>query len=172
MPTYSQIATTTITTSNTTTTITFSNLGSYTDLFLIGSTQGSRSTYGGDFQIRFNGDSGSNYNNGFIRSSSVGTNTSNYQGVTEMNMGGTMGGNGTNDFSLYYCFIPNYRNTSIDKTMHGFNAGAGTAYTQQDYSIGRWNNTAAITSITIINSGTSYYFQAGTTVSLYGITAA
>ncbi len=170
MPTYSQITTTTITTSNTTTSITFNSLGSYTDLFIIAYTNGSRSLYGGDNQVRFNGDSGSNYNNGFIRSSSAGTNTSNYQGQTEMNMGGGMGGNGSNNFGLYYMFIPNYRSTTINKTMHSFNAAAGTESIGQDYLIGRWNNTAAITSITFIGGGFTY--QAGTVFSLYGITAA
>jgi hypothetical protein len=172
MPTYAQIATTTVATSNTTNSITFSSLGSYTDLFIIASTNGSRSTFGGDFHVRFNGDSGTNYNNGFIRSQSTTTNTSSYGSVSEMNMGGNMGGTGTSNFSLYYIFIPNYRNTSIDKTIHGFDAGAGTEFTSQEYSIGRWDNTAAITSITFLNEAGVRFFQAGTTISLYGILAA
>jgi len=172
MPTYSQIATTTVATSNTTTSIAFSSLGSYTDLFIIASTNGSRSTYGGDLHVRFNGDGGANYNNGFIRSSSAGTNASSYNPVNEINLGGTMGGTGTNNFSLYYAYLPNYRNTSIDKMIHAFNAGAGTQFTQQDYSTGRWDSTAAITSLTFYNGMGSYYFQAGTTISLYGILAA
>lgn len=172
MATYSQLATTTVATSNATTSITFSSLGSYTDLFIIASTNGSRATYGGDFHIRFNSDSGANYNQSFIRSQSTSTNTSSYATLNEINLGGTLGGNGTSNFSLYYCFIPNYRNTSVDKTIHAFNAGAGTEFTQQDYTIGRWDNTAAITSITFLNGGGTYYFQAGTTISLYGILAA
>lgn len=172
MPTYSQIATTTVATSNATASITFSSLGSYTDLFIIASTNGSRATYGGDFHVRFNGDSGSNYNNGFIRSYSTTTNTSSYATVTEINLGGTMGGTGTSNFSLFYCFLPNYRNTSVDKMIHAFDAGAGTEFTQQDYSVGRWDNTAAITSITFLNGAGTYYFQAGTTISLYGTLAA
>ena len=170
MPTYSQITTTTITTSNTTSSITFSNLGSYTDLFITAYTNGSRSTYGGDNQVQFNGDTGSNYRVGFIRSSSAGTNTSSYSAEDRINLGGNMGGNGSNNFGLYYIFLPNYRATNIDKTIHSFNAGAGTEFTQQDYMIGRWNNSAAITSITFIGGG--YYYQAGTVFSLYGITAA
>jgi hypothetical protein len=170
VPTYSQITSTTIATSNTTASITFSSLGSYTDLFIIAYTQGSRSIYGGDMTTRFNGDSGNNYNNGFIRSNYTGTNTSNYNPLDGMNMGGGMGGNGSNNFGLYYMFLPNYRATNIDKTMHSFNAAAGTEFTGQDYLIGRWNNSAAVTSITFIAGG--YYFQAGTVFSLYGITAA
>lgn len=170
MPTYSQITTTTITTSNTTTSITFNSLGSYTDLFIIAYTQGSRSIYGGDNHVRFNGDSGNNYNNGFIRSSSAGTNTSNYTPVSEINTGGGMGGTGTNNFGLYYMWLPNYRSTNINKTIHAFNAAAGTESIGQDYSVGRWNNTAAITSITFSAGG--YTYQAGTVFSLYGITAA
>jgi hypothetical protein len=56
--------------------------------------------------------------------------------------------------------------------IHAFNAGAGTEYTQQDYLVGRWDSTAAITSLTFYNGMGSYYFQAGTTISLYGILAA
>ena len=172
MPTYSQIATTTVATSNTTTSINFSSLGSYTDLFIIASTNGSRTTYGGDFHVRFNGDAGANYNQSLIRSSSAGANTTSYSSLNEINLGGTMGGTGTSNFSLYYCFISNYRNTSIDKTIHAFNAGAGSEFTQQDYSIGKWDNNAAITSITFYNEVGVRYFQAGTTISLYGILAA
>jgi len=168
LPTYAQVATTTLTT--TTATITFSSLGSYTDLFIIASTQGTRTTYGGDFGIRFNGDSGGNYIQGFTRGSSSGASASSYTGLNEINLGGALGGTGSNNFSLFYIFLPNYRNTSVHKTIHAFDNGAGTEHTQTDYTIGAWANTAAITSFLFLNP--SYNFVAGTTISLYGILAA
>jgi hypothetical protein len=83
-----------------------------------------------------------------------------------------MGGDGSLNYSLYYCFLPNYRNTSIYKTVHSMNSGAGSQFTMSDYDINMWLNTAAITSLTFSNAAGSYNFNTGTTISLYGILAA
>jgi hypothetical protein len=171
MSTYTQIATTTVQTPATAT-VTFSSLGSYTDLVIIASTNGSRATYGGDLHFRLNGDSGANYVMNFLRSQSSSATASSYTGLTEINLGGTMGGDGSLNFSLYYCHLSNYRNTSIFKTIHAFCNGAGSQFTQGDYTIGMWKSTAAVTSMTFLNGGGSYNLNTGTTISLYGILAA
>jgi hypothetical protein len=171
MPTYSQIATTTVA-STSASTISFTSLGSYTDLFIVASIQGGRSIYGGDFHCRFNNDSGANYASTFMRSSSAGTNTSSYTGLNEINLGGQMGAVGTSNFSLFHCFVPNYRNTSVYKSIHAFQSGAGSEFTQQDYTLGSWDSTAAITSVQFFNAQNTYTIGAGSTISIYGVLAA
>jgi hypothetical protein len=170
MSTYTQIASTTLTSS--TTSVTLSNLGSYTDLIIIASVQGSRQPWGGDLLCRFNGDSGANYPHGLLRGSSAGTATAQYTGESQINLGGEMGASGSN-FGVYYIFLPNYRNTSIHKNVIVQSGIAGTDYNAgNNMTVGIWKNTAAITSINLTNSNGAYNLLAGSTFSVYGITAA
>lgn len=82
---------------------------------------------------------------------------------------GTQGTNTTNIWESTACYIPNYAGSTAKSfsSDHVTEANATTAY--QAIFAGLWNNTAAITKITITpTAGAS--FVAGSTFSLYKIT--
>ena len=159
--TYEPIATTNA--GPTQTTYTFSSIpATYTDLVLIISPVGN-----GDAQVnlRFNSDTGTNYSYtvlGGNGTSAVSDRASNatfigadyYFSITTA--GGVIRAN-----------IMNYANSTTYKTalMRADNAGKGTTA-----NVGLWRNTAAITSITITTTNSS--FANGSTLTLYGIKAA
>lgn len=164
--TYNCIATTTLTTSQST--IEFTSIpGTYTDLVLISAA--SVSSGGGDIWIRANSDSGSNYSY-----------------TTLFGYPGTIGGG--KDYSLgqglltdYYgapkadfkhvmiCNFPNYANTNRYKIMLSrANSGADDSSAGVDMNIALWKSTAAITSL-LLRFNSSQTFPSGTTASLYGI---
>ena len=127
------------------------------------------------FNLRFNGDSGSNYayvylddDGGSNARSSRATNRS------QADVGGLFGSSqAASLFSPNTFYIFSYTNTSISKTVLGMsiasnNSGILIDYVQTVLSV--WRNTAAITSITCVTNANS--FEAGTSVGLYGIKAA
>ena len=143
--------------------VTFSSIPStYTDLVCIvnaGITSGIE-----DIALTFNSDTGTNYSRTYLYgdgSSAVSGANSN---VSRIAIGSFGSGviNGTNIFS-----VMNYANTTTFKTVvsRGNNAGAGVL----SYA-GVWRNTAAITSMLLSTTGSTW--MAGSTFSLYGITAA
>lgn len=164
--TYEPIATTTVA-GSTTNTVTFSSLGSYTDIILVGQfTATSGTAYGG---LRFNSDTGTNYSttilagNGTAASSSRAT-SANYIKFVDY-------GAGTSIPALGIAHIFSYgggtNKTTLNIESNDKNgSGAVARY------CGLWRNTAAITSITIFEQGASTYFAAGSIFSIYGIKAA
>jgi len=160
--TYTPIATTTI--GSNTNTVTFSSIsGTYTDLVLVGVAQGTRTLYGGDFNLRFNGDSGANYSQAQTTASGTSVGTAYYGGINGINTG-SVGGFGSGRYSVTIWNIFNYSKTTTYKPV--------LAYRGKDATLvgGQWNNTAAITSVTCYNDG--YNFVAGSVFSLFGIKAA
>ena len=165
--TYTPIATTTL--GSDTGIVTFSSIsGSYTDLVLVinGGFTGS-SSY---IYLQFNSDTGTNYSrtelygNGSVAGSTRGTNE-NYAicGITAIS---------TTDPAVSIINIQNYSNSSTYKTI--ISRGSSSASLVEAYAA-LWRNTSAINSITISNNNFSAYnfrFAAGSTFSLYGITAA
>lgn len=158
--TYTQIATTNVTTS--VTDVTFSSIsGSYTDLVLITSPISTASA-GVDIFMQFNSDTGSNYSvtsmygNGSSAASFRTTNATRLR----------LAYNGTNDNPMLRYNIMNYANTTTNKTIIGRDDAASNA---AEATVGLWRSTSAITSIKIFAS--SGNITAGT-FSLYGITAA
>jgi hypothetical protein len=161
--TYSTIATTTL--GSAAASYTFSSIsGSYTDLIIIAQVKGtSASNY---LNLRFNGDTGTNYSrttlsgNGSTVTSERRTNqaqiNTDYNEVIESNF------NYINTLQ-----IMNYSNTTTNKTVlcRANNAATGTGMT-----VGLWRNTAAITSITLVANNNT--FDVGTNFTLYGIAAA
>ena len=158
--TYTQIASTTLGTAAAS--VTFSSIaGTYTDLILAISAQ---DTVGNTFAFQFNSDTGSNYSrtrllgDGSVatsaRTTSAASMVFNYIGTT------------TSEFSASTAHIMNYSNATTYKTalVRSSSAPSGTSA-----SVGLWQSTAAITSITI-NAGV--IFATGSTFNLYGITAA
>ena len=160
------IATTTY--NNTASTYTYSSLGSYKHLFI--SAQGLQTAVAGldGVSIRFNADTGSNYNwatygnNASASEVSSGLNDTNIL-MFRRNMPGDAGsdtwGQGT-------AWIPDYAGSGYKSLTSGAFSKPSTgvrAFTCQ----ATWNNTAAITSITIFVPSTNN-FNAGI-LKLYGV---
>ena len=130
-------------------TITISAIpGTYNALkfYMIGSTSSSA-----DAQVRFNGDTGSNYSWDY----SNGYGNGNTPSATSIHVGYCTPAPGACGFTGEIAF---YANTTLYKAIGILNEG---------YS-GIWNNTAAVTSLTF-TSASGYNFQAGNTISIYGI---
>lgn len=158
-PTYDLIASTTLAAA--TSSVTFSELptdGTYRDLVLV--MNGPTSSYS-FISVRFNGDTGSNYNDvlmygygGASLGSEAGSNrTSGQIGVTQT------------DANLTVLQVMDYSATDKHKTWLSrstFENGNTLAFA------GRWANTAAINSVSIIRIGGGT-FSAGFTANLFGI---
>jgi hypothetical protein len=159
--TYSTIATTTL--GSAAASITFSSLGSYTDIRLILRTVSPSNS--DTINIRLNGDTGTNYSvtilggNGSTAGSERRT-SSNYMFVSN-NYVNVVDGTAIFDFM-------NYRNTTTNKTVL---MRSGNAANSTTASVRLWRNTAAITSIEL-SIASAYTFGTGTTATIYGITAA
>lgn len=153
-----------ITLGSSVTSVTFSSIsGSYRDLVLISQIS---SGSDGDFWIQFNGDTGTNYStvyaggNGSSTYSSTLTSAGGYNSLVAY----TSGSNGAN----IKVDIMDYSATDKHKTalMRGDKASTAT-----EMLAGRWANTSAINSIKILQYNTSRFFTAGSSFSLYGVSA-
>lgn len=76
-----------------------------------------------------------------------------------------------NTFSNVELYVPNYTSSSnksftVDAVIENNATSSGTIILA-----GLWSSTAAITSMSFTPNGTSAYFTAGTTISLYGVAA-
>ena len=159
--TYIPIATTTLTSAQAT--IDFTSIsGSYTDLILVTDFS---VTSAGDFYLRVNSDTGSNYSVTRLigdgtsavstRSSSVGYITPNYNSDQ------------TSQRVIQTWLFQNYSNTTTNKTiLCRYNNAARQAVA----AVGLWRSTAAISSINIARSAGN--FDIGSTFTIYGITSA
>lgn len=157
--TYTPIATTTLT--GTSTSITFNSFSGYTDLILVISLIPSGS--GLSPQIRYNGDSASNYSytvlygNGTSAASARGSgNNTNYLYYANSPTSGTS--------STYTVNFMNYANTTTYKTALYRWSVAGVEAAAQ---VNLWRSTNAITSLEIFTSASS--FASGSTFTLYGV---
>jgi hypothetical protein len=75
----------------------------------------------------------------------------------------------TGSFAIGWAYLANYTSVTDNKQFlmqSGFAQASGSYYTQ-DATYGRWNGSAAISSIGFIGGGSS--FQAGSVFALYGI---
>jgi hypothetical protein len=160
----------TYTLSATTASVTFSNIPqNYTDLKVVVCARSNRPTEIRDeLIVRFNNDSGNNYNyrtlrgTGSAAESQSGTSVS---GILRDDMPAS--GATANTFSNQEIYIPNYigsttKSVSIDSTMEN-NASSSFMH----ITSGLWSNTAAITSVTLIPETST--FTANSTFTLYGI---
>lgn len=146
--------------------VTFSNLGSYTDIIVVSNF--GTTVAGNTVGLRFNGDTGSNYSTTQVNGpmpfggSWRGSNQTSITVFGSPIVDGTpstLRANGT-------IHIQNYGNSTTNKTVlsrYGYATGEVIA------GVGLWRNTNAITSITLVALGTT--FLAGSTFSLYGIAA-
>jgi hypothetical protein len=157
--TYEPIATTKLTSAQSS--VTFSSLGSYTDLRIVvcaGNASGVSAV-----GVRYNSDSGSNYSwtrfygDGSSVTSNRNSDTAAYFGII-----------GTSIAEVFTIDIMNYRNTNVHKTaISRTNEPANYVGTY----VNLWRNTAAITSLTFLNSNGGN-FPTDSTFTLYGIAAA
>lgn len=162
--TYEKIAT--YTAPSTQTEITFSTIsGSYTDIVLV--VEGITSNNGDlDIALRFNGDTGNNYSNRQIRGFGTTANSSASSSQSVMRLGVI-----TQERTGLRAHIQNYSNTTTYKTVLSRQDSIDSEYGNW-LGIGMWQNTSAITSITIRNQPGQGSFLADTTATIYGITKA
>ena len=164
--TYTPIATYTV--SSAQSSYTFSSIPStYTDLVLVCSLK--RTTGGAELFARLNGDTGSNYSDTYFYgtgSSAASSRDSN------LSAGMYFGVTGNNDFGVFILNLQNYSNTTTFKTAISrfSNANPVSGYAAVGAFVSLWRSTSAVTSIEIRDTSSS--FVAGSTFTLYGITAA
>lgn len=159
--TYEPIATTTL--SSAQSTVTFTSISqSYTDLMIVVAGTISSGSY---LSFRFNGDTGTNYSNTEMEQYS----TSSIGSARNTTVSYLYNGSFQTGQSNSITHILNYSNTTTNKT-----AITRSTYTTSGIkgSIGLWRNTAAISTIEIGNGGGASTYGVGTTLTLYGIKAA
>jgi hypothetical protein len=160
--TYSPIATTTL--GSAAASYTFSSIPStYTDLVLVATGTGSSNT---GLYLQFNGDSGSNYSLTVAGGSGTAATSERQTSVGYARFVWNSLWN-TSVPSIATVNIQGYSNTGIYKTMLW---RSNTSSNAVEIGINLWRSTAAINSITI--TGSSANIAAGSTFTLYGITAA
>lgn len=161
--TYTPIATTTLGSAQSS--VTFSSLGSYTDIFLrVTATNDTPAT--SNMQLRFNGDTGTNYS--YTRLLGNGSSASSSNGANQTAMAFAYYADDPNDFGVMEANIQNFSNTTTYKPV--ISRGSVATVMVSAY-VGTWRSTAAITSITILNSS-GVNFKAGSTFTIWGIQAA
>jgi hypothetical protein len=141
--------------------VTFSSIsGSYTDLVII---QSNQTSAGGYTRVTFNSDTGNNYSNIQMYGTGSTPGTSVNTSIAYMQSGYSTA---SVQVTLIHQ-IMNYSNSTTRKTaLMRWNDTGDTAGT----SIGIWNSTSAITSITLTQGSGNY--NTGSTFTLYGIAAA
>lgn len=166
--TYTPIATTTL--ASPTSGVTFSTLGSYTDLVIVVTGYNTTSPSDGPI-IRFNGDTAANYSdtelygNGTTAGSGrISSNTY----ITTQRSGGFS--NVSTQPGMVVINVMNYGNSTTFKTALVRSGIASATYPSTEAIVGLWRNTAAITSVSVTFAST--LFAIGSTFSLYGILAA
>jgi len=169
--TYTPIAT--YTSSGSTAVFTFSSIPqTYTDLIISFYARDTFSINLHEVLIRLNGDSGSNYSNTRLYgdgSSSYSTRNTNLTGYYPGPLPAASATAGV--FGSQTLHFMNYSNTTTYKSALARTASDLNGSGQSVLSVSMWRNTAAISSILMQNTdGTNYV--SGTTITLYGITAA
>jgi hypothetical protein len=110
--------------------------------------------------LRFNSDTGTNYSATRIQGNGSSASSAGFTNTT------SMVGSYDSGRSVSIWQIMNYSNSTTNKVA--LNRGGGTANNVEAYA-GLWRNTAAITSVTVVVSGT---FSTGSTFTLYGVKSA
>lgn len=161
-PTYEPLMTHTIVTPATSYNLT-SIPATYTDLILIVKSQ--VATVNNSNFIRFNGDTASNYSSTILSGTGSSPYTFRYSNDSRIFID-FYASPANVDFGMDVVHINGYSDTTINKTT--ISRGASPYGT--DLIVGLWRSTAAISSIQVIQP--SFNFNAGTTFTLYGVTAA
>lgn len=156
-PTYDLIATQT--TSSVVTSVTFNSIPStYRDLVIVSNV--AAQAFDSWLGLRFNGDTGNNYN--WVRAGSGGVVTSSGSNAAQIQLYAHL----TTTRGVWVTNVMDYQQTDKHKSTigHGGSAGAfGVAM-----SAGRWASTSAITSVTLFG-GQGLEFASGATFTIFGI---
>lgn len=129
----------------------------------------------GELQMRFNGDTASNYYTHWLRgigNGSISGVQNGFSGAdTALRLGQVNGSQNSNYFAMGFCQILNYTDTQVFttvKTLTGMVNGVGSNDTERAsiYS-GYWSSASAITSISIFTGYSAHI--SNSRVSLYGI---
>ena len=148
--------------------VTFSAIPStYTDLVIRASARNTSSTGFSALQVRLSGDTAGNYSNTSIVNTN-GTPSSTVNSAQTAFFPGFVNNSGTtaNTFNSSEVYIPNYAGSTV-KPISGFTvAEDNSTSTNQRAVASLWNNTSAVTSITIL---TALSFEVGSSFYLYGI---
>ncbi len=163
--TYTPIATTTLGSAQSS--VTFSSLGSYTDLILVMQNtlggSGLQSTF-----CRFNGDSGTNYSDTYLSGYSSTAGSGRDSNNNAIRVAAYNAGTNPGNLRTTIIHFQNYGNTTTNKTIL---CRDNQSTDEAGVCVGLWRNTAAITSIYLFNGG-SVNFATGSTFTLYGLAAA
>ena len=160
----------TITFNNTVNTYTSAAIvGTYKNLRIVGQGLQESGTNAGEINLRFNGDTGANYNYAFIRNTNTSivgrptSGTAKNEIVTCQSLALT--GDTSIRFGQIEISIPNYSGSNYKSVNYQCSDNAG-GNSNNGAGGGTWNDTAAITSITFIEGNTAN-FKAGTLL-IYG----
>ena len=169
--TYEPIASTTL--GSDVTEVTFSNIAAdWNDLVVVsnGVNKYTSTTSSGAF-LRLNGDSGTSYSATWVQGNGSTASSGRDTTINKLYLGRNSAG--TNPASLnrsvFVASVMSYSNTNVYKTV--LSASAAPDYGTYRI-VGLWRSTAAITSVSIVVTGTNEYLGTGSTFDLYGIKAA
>jgi len=170
--TYEKIASTTLGTAASS--VTFSSIpGTYTDLRLVIQARVASAT-ADYFSARFNGDTGSNYSFTWLGGNTAGAQSGRFANLSQNIIGwATSNTEASTNYALITCDIMNYSNSTTNKTSL---SRSSLTDSRTEAQVNLWRNTSAITSIVLATWGAGTFgannIYAGSTFSLYGITAA
>ena len=161
--TYEKIATTTL--GSASATITLSSIpATYTDIRLVFVGGGAT---GGQFRLRLNSDTGTNYSSTIITSDGSSAGSTRYTSVDGIKSGYNIG---TSTFSFISCDLFSYAGSTYKTALLAYsNDQNGSGETQR--TVGLWRNTAAITSVGLDLIG-GVDLRANSSLTIYGIKAA
>ena len=161
--TYTPIATQTL--SGTSTNVSFTSIPStYTDLHLVIAV--GNSVAGNVVRMRVNSDTGTNYSRTELAGNGTSVLTTRLSNQTQFNLDGNSNSS-TTPTEVITVELMNYANTNTYKTI--LTRASNTAYATEAF-VQLWRSTAAISQIDIFPQAST--FVAGSTFTLYGITAA
>jgi hypothetical protein len=163
-PTYTALATVTL--GGTASSVTFSSIpATYRDLILVTSAKNASTTDTDNLNIRFNGDTGSNYS--YVQMFGIGSDSGGTGSGTETNLRALLFSGSTKTyFANGVAQIMDYSATDKHKTV------ISRRDSVDDYTVavaGRWANTAAITSVVL--TPVSGSLASGSTFNLFGVIA-
>lgn len=163
----------TFTADGTATGVQFSNIPqTYTDLIIVQFLRSSRSATTEQFWQRFNNDQNSNYSYTFLQGNGSSASSSLLTNQTVTNRFYIPAASSTAGlFGSSIVTIPNYTNTSVNKTAFVQYACDLNASGFTGLSVGLWRSTAAITSINVATENGSNLVS-GSIVTLFGVKAA
>lgn len=174
--TFIPIAETTL--SSNTTSVTFNSLGSYDHLWLTINARTTHTDYQDLVTLTFNGDTGSNYNYKWFIGSGGGSDNiiaghSASSTAIQPGLVSAASFGDANVFGSIATLIPNYRGTTFKKNVISYAHGTGQKDAASNFIAigfysGSWNNTSAITSLTL-RSAQSANFVSGSNFALWGI---